>query len=45
MKYAALVMAALLAACGADGLPTAPDRSTPGVALSGEMRLGAETEL
>ncbi|MBN2760143.1 MAG: hypothetical protein JXQ79_06565 [Rhodobacteraceae bacterium] len=45
MKYAALAFALILAACGADGLPTAPDRSAPGLNVSGEVIIGVQTEL
>ncbi|SDX30926.1 hypothetical protein [Roseicitreum antarcticum] len=45
MKRIACLMAVLaLAACGVDGPPQAPD-ATPGVSVSGEMRLGVVKEL
>jgi hypothetical protein len=45
MKYAALAFALILAACGADGPPTAPERSTPGLDVSGEVIFGVRTTL
>lgn len=45
MKYAAMVLALALAACGADGPPTAPDRAGQGLNVSGEVTIGVKTEL
>lgn len=45
MKYAALAFVLILSACGADGLPAAPERATPGLDVSGEVIIGVQTEL
>ena len=45
MKYAVLVFALTLAACGADGPPSAPDRAASGLDVSGEVTFGVRTEL
>ena len=45
MKYTAVLFALALAACGADGPPTAPDRTGPGLDVSGEVTMGVKTEL
>ncbi len=45
MKYAAPLMLFLLAACGAEAPPRAAETTTPGVTISGDMRMGVKTEL
>jgi hypothetical protein len=45
MKYAAIAFVLLLAACGADGVPTAPDSPAQGVSMSGEVKIGVRTTL
>jgi len=45
MKYAVLAFALTLAACGADGPPTAPEPRKAGLTLSGEATIGVQTEL
>ncbi|MCL1628810.1 hypothetical protein M3N55_08705 [Roseibaca sp. V10] len=45
MKYAALAFVLILAACGADGLPSAPEQPKPGLNVSGEIKIGVQTEL
>jgi len=45
MKYAAFAFALILAACGADGLPTAPEQPKSGLHMSGEVNIGVQTEL
>lgn len=45
MKYAVLAFVLMLAACGADGPPSAPEQPKQGLNLSGEIKLGVQTEL
>ncbi|SUZ30526.1 hypothetical protein ROE7235_00249 [Roseibaca ekhonensis] len=45
MKFAAIAVVLVLAACGADGPPVAAERAKPGLNVSGEVRMGVRTEL
>ncbi len=38
--YLATAALALLAACGADGAPTAPAKKTTGITITGEATMG-----
>jgi hypothetical protein len=44
MRPAAVLIALLLAACGADGPPTPPAKAVQGLTVSGEARLGVVAE-